>query len=290
MPYCSSCNRRFGDVNALNQHIQTASRHAKCTICQRGFESARQWQKHDFLTHRKTPKEESTGARSTSKSLNNQLGGLQLSIPSASAIYCGIPGSLVKPVFKAACRYRLNDPTPEMIIAEIKTGLDENIVAAIIEAAVRLNAPDNSLEGVERRRLKEAEKARNAQSAEASFIDVLARLDTGLLREHQQKARIRTAIENGHLDVVRATPDALFSGAITICGRSCRWLEYKNTFGFRSSPFVAASNKRQFLKYVANFGPGMVVFKLGYETDLIASEDVYCMREAEVLGWLLANQ
>ena len=207
-------------------------------------------------------------------------------IISKQPLYEGVPGTLVTPVFKMASRLRFSQPTPSTTIARTRTTLDHDIVSAIIEAALRLLPPENTREGIKLRQEKAADRARRAEDAESAFIEHLSRADTKLLRERELKERTQAALDAGQQDVVRLTPDALLSQPTLICGKVCAWVEYKHTFGFRTSPFVASKNKAQFRKYVSAFGPGMVVYKLGYETNHIHVEGVHCFREKEVLQWL----
>ncbi|KAK5111166.1 hypothetical protein LTR85_012248 [Meristemomyces frigidus] len=193
---------------------------------------------------------------------------------------------MVKPVFLKACQLRFEKPTPEVVISHTKTRLSYDIVSAILEAALRLLPPDRTADGTLRRQEKAAKKAQRAADAEFAFVDLLLSVDKELLREEEQKEQIRALVERGTLEIVRSTPDVRFSRETSVCGITCRWLEYKNTFGFRSSPFVAAKDKKQFAKYASTFGPGMVVYKLGYERNHIQIEGVHCFREKEVVDWL----
>lgn len=200
--------------------------------------------------------------------------------------YNGVSRTLVTPVFSMACNLRFSQPTPSVIIARTRTTLDHDIVSAILEAALRLLPPDSTSEGIRSRREKATDQARRAEAAEASFIDRLSGANIDLLRERQLKERARAALDAGQDDVVRLTPDALLSRPTLICGEICNWIEYKNTFGFRSSPYIASKNKAQFRKYATTFGPGMVVYKLGFETNHVKIEGVHCSREADVLQWI----
>ncbi|KAK3612926.1 hypothetical protein LTR56_028168 [Elasticomyces elasticus] len=185
-----------------------------------------------------------------------------------------------------ACRLRFEHPKPELVIAKTGTSLSYDVVSAIIESALRLLPIDNTPEGIRKRQGKEIDKANEANDAESAFIIRLLEVDPQLLRESQQQKQIKAALEAVRHDVVRSTPDALLSRRVKICGKDCAWVEFKNTFGFRLSPFVAAKNKKQFRRYASSLGPGMVVYKLGYEMDHVRIEGVHCFRETEVLHWL----
>lgn len=199
--------------------------------------------------------------------------------------YGGIPRPLVKQVFKIAHRLRFQRPSAAEVARLSRTSLDEEIVSAILEGALRLLPPDNSPGGTVTRRTEAAEKAARAQRAESDFLD---RMRVGLgevLTEAEQKAGIKLARDRGQ-PVINFTPDMLFPSPTLICGVLCCWVEYKNTFGFRDSPFVASKHKSQIKKYASQLGAGMVVFKLGFEHAYIQIPGVVCFREAEVLQWL----
>lgn len=200
--------------------------------------------------------------------------------------YDGVPRELVTPVFRAACKLRFSNPTPDAILARTHTSLGPDIVAAILEAALRLLPADDSDAGALLRQQRAADKAAKAAMAESALVDRLRRVDPELLCEQELKARLKAALDAGQTPSCRLTPDAMLSRPTVICGKECNWVEYKNTFGFRSSPYVAAKNKQQFARYASRLGPGMVVFKLGYETKHVEVDGVHCFREAEVLEWL----
>ena len=82
------------------------------------------------------------------------------------------------------------------------------------------------------------------------------------------------------------TPDIRFDSPISVLGQLCWWLEFKNYFGFRKNPFVAVKDKKQFLRYATQIGPGAVVYKLGYETGHLNVDGVVALREKEVLQGL----
>jgi hypothetical protein len=68
------------------------------------------------------------------------------------------------------------------------------------------------------------------------------------------------------------------------------WVEYKNMFGFKSNPYVHGKIKKQLKRYTETFGNGMVVFKLGYESEHLSIEGLKVMREADVLQWVGSQQ
>ena len=207
-------------------------------------------------------------------------------VPSLAKPYTGVPTTQIRPVFRTACKQRFGRVSAESVIAMTGTTLDPDVVSAILEGALRLLPPDGSIEGQERRKQEMAHKAAHALRAESAFVDQVRRLQPLLQDESQQKERIKAALEDGRSDAIRSTPDILFDHPTNLYGRSCRWVEYKNTFGFKSNPFVHQKHKKQLRKYVATFGPGMVVYKLGFEHGLFQIDGLSCFREQEVIEWI----
>lgn len=161
-----------------------------------------------------------------------------------------------------------------------------DIVSAILEGAIRVLPPDNSPQGQARRKQEMALKAAHALRAESAFVDNVRRLQPLLQDDSEQQEGIRAALEEGRSDVIRCTPDILFDNPTQLCGRSCHWVEYKNTLGFKSNPFLHQKHKKQLRRYVATFGSGMVVYKLGFERDLFHVDGLCCFREQEVTQWI----
>ncbi|KAK1807376.1 hypothetical protein LTR12_018275 [Friedmanniomyces endolithicus] len=193
-------------------------------------------------------------------------------LPRVPVPYKGVPKNKVDNVFRKACQLRFRHPTPDDIILATKTDLCYRTVSAIL-----------SPEGTLQRQQKATERARRAKDAELAFINLLISIDTKFLREDEQKERIVASIKAGDIDIIRVTPDVLFTQPTNVCGFTCHWIEYKDTFGFRGDPFVAARNKKQLRKYATIFGTGMVVHKLGFECGRLQLEGVCCLREAEVV-------
>ncbi|KAK4549314.1 hypothetical protein LTR86_011336, partial [Recurvomyces mirabilis] len=102
--------------------------------------------------------------------------------------------------------------------------------------------------------------------------------------ERQQNQRIQAAIDEGIPLSCRLTPDVLFDTPTMVFGHMCHWIEYKNTFGFKSSPYVHSKNKAQYQRYVTQIGDGIVVYKLGFESGLITLPNVQVCREAEAFA------
>lgn len=105
------------------------------------------------------------------------------------------------------------------------------------------------------------------------------------MNEAEQKQRIRKALDNG-FQPVRSTPDILFLQPVHFHGKECRWIEYKNTFGFKKNPFVHSSHRKQLKRYVQDFGAGIIVYKLGFEEKLLNIEGVDYVGEMDVITWL----
>lgn len=208
-------------------------------------------------------------------------------VPSASVEpYDGVPSSQIRAVYNAAHSLRFSQPETSDIIRITKTRLDENIVSAILEGALRVLPPDNTPDGIAKRKETMAFKAANATRAENAFVESLRRLRPLLLDQNEQQQKIRVAIDERRYEIIRCTPDVLFESPIHPNGFFCHWVEYKNGFGFKQNPFLYRKHKKQLLKYVSTFGPGMVVFKLGFESHLYNIAGLCCFREEEVTRWV----
>ena len=257
--------RNDGTVRRDDKRTLRASvRHASCLECKNGFESVRQWKSHFYRSHASALRFGASESTQGAAILNTRFSGLAITVLSAEQPYYGVPKELITPVFKTACQLRFGNPTPKLVIGKTGTQLDYDIVSAIIEAALRLLPADNTPRGIQIRQEKEAEKASKAQLAESAFVNRLLDVDPLLLREGQQRMQIKAALDAGKHDTVRVTPDVRLSRPTIVCGIECAWVEFKNTFGFRSSPYVAKRNEDQLRRYATALGPDMVVFKLGY--------------------------
>lgn len=208
-------------------------------------------------------------------------------LPSANvSSYNGVPSSQIQPVYKTAYSLRFLRPGTGTIVEITRTSLDESIVAAILEGALRVLPPDNTPDGIVKRKQEMALKAAHATRAESAFVEDLRRLRPMLLDEHEQQQKIRAAIEQGRHDIIKCTPDALFDLPVHFGGFLCHWVEYKNTFGFKQNPFLHRQHKKQLVRYAETFGPGMVVFKLGFESNLFNIAGLCCFREKEARYWV----
>lgn len=243
---CVPCDRYFSSHQALQQHLDSPAHEFDCDECDKSFQS-----QHALQQHLDSPAH----------------------IPKARKCYPGIPRSEVTPVFAAACRLCFQQPTVDSLSRQVKTKLEEAVISAIIAAALRLLPTDDTLQGIALRTKQLRIRAAKAKFAEDSFCAELARLGYKFSRECQQKGEA-------------VTPDIRFDEPISVFGQLCWWLEFKDYFGFRRNPFVVAKDKRQFLKYSTQTGPGSVVYKLGYETSHVNINRVVTFREEEVLQHL----
>ncbi|KAI7722662.1 hypothetical protein KC353_g310 [Hortaea werneckii] len=211
-------------------------------------------------------------------------------VPINTIQYSGIPSATVKPVFKTAYKLRFARPTVQDVIRSTGTTLDPEIVGAILEGALRLLPIDESPEGEVARKTKMATKAAEALAAETAFAVKTRAYQPRSFNETEQRQNIRRAIEAGSADVVRLTPDILFSKVTRLCGFDCMWIEYKNMFGFKSNPFVHKKNKAQLRRYVAALGNGIVVYRLGYESEHLVIDGLKVMREEDLLQWVTSQE
>jgi hypothetical protein len=83
--------------------------------------------------------------------------------------YTGIPAKDVKQIFSAALQLRFAGPDASCIIAKTGTKVQPEVVAAILEGALRLLPPGNSMNGQRLRREIAAEKLRHSAAAELHF-------------------------------------------------------------------------------------------------------------------------
>ena len=283
MPLCVPCDRQFPNQRSLEQHHQS-SRH-RCDHCNRFFKSAHSKEQHtrNSKSHKiKQPcstdnnPHPQTSPRDCEKA-NRRMPVMMIGAAVHDFVppYTGIPRATVVPVFKMACRLRFMKPDVNMLLECIDTQLDRMIISALIEAALRLLPPDNTIEGRAEAKVKIQKKMEQALLNEVSFIDHLRNFGYSFLTEREQKE-----------SQLYPTPDIRFLEPISIHGHLCHWLEYKNYFGFKSNPFIASKNKKQLKKYASELGPGAVVYKLGFEVDHIVATGICSFREAEVLHFL----
>jgi hypothetical protein len=236
----------------------------KCKRCAKGFSSSRSRQQHirDALQHKRTVEV----------------------VQRHEEIYVGIPASEVNKIFNAAVRLRFAKPDVSTLIQITSTKVQPEIVSAIREGALRLLPPDNTIDGQRVRKEIAAEKARHSAAAELNFVTYIRSVGFTFMDEAEQKQRIKEALDNG-LQPIRSTPDILFAQPVHLQGKQCRWIEYKNTFGFKKNPFVHSKQRKQLTRYVEQFGAGIVVYKLGFEQNLLNMGGVSIVREVEVFAW-----
>ncbi len=280
---CGLCTRDFGDLQALNQHLETSLKHASCKRCQRGFNSGLALKEHLHTSREHGQPAQNISKKALPPNPRVQTTPSQLIDPqtlqtivvalNSSRDYTGIPRSEVDTVFKVARKLLSQQPSPDRIIERTQTELGRDIVCALINATYRLLPPDKSPEGVEARQQKQNERTKRALSAEQNFRKHFTELGYQFLDERQQRQQ----------QVGALTPDMLFPRPTLVNGYLCMWLEYKDYFGFRANPYVASHEKKQFRKYITGIGPGAVIYKLGFEVEYPSIEGVEAFREQEAV-------
>jgi hypothetical protein len=201
-------------------------------------------------------------------------------------VYTGVASETIKPVFQTALRLRHRKPSTSDVISKTGTSLKPSIVSAIVQGALRLLPVDASAEGKAARKAEEEARALAALEAETALVELMRQVQPAMLDEVQQRDQHRLARESGAAPApLGSTPDILFLEPMLAGGTPCCWIEYKNGFGFKKNPFVYGKMRKQCARYAATLGPGIVVFKLGYERDLLSGvEGVRCFREADLLS------
>lgn len=294
MARCTTCKRDFKDRLSLEQHLRTSPRHAWCERCQKDFRSLQARNQHHWNSSRHnlcalcSPEldfESKTILNAHLLDVNQpHIEESKFSVDPVTTVdghgYEGIPKVYVTPVFSLARRLRFSQPSADDIIKQTTTPLSREIVAALIDAAVRLLPPDPSPAGLAARQQKDKEKNERALRAETAFLEHFNTFGYRFLSELQQK-------KNGNTTM---TPDIRFHKPTLICGHLCFWLEYKHFFGFRANPFIASSVKKQLRKYATGIGPGAVVYRLGFESGHVNIDGVMAFREHEVLASLSAQK
>ena len=201
-------------------------------------------------------------------------------VSAATLEYNGIQVSQIRPVFQAACRLRFTNPQPDHTIAITRTRLEIEVVSAIIAGAVRL--VPRSKNPAERATQIQKQRARSEKAAQAeqAFVERMRIYQPRLMDEQAQK---------NAFDRPSMTPDILFLTPTVVKDVLCRWIEYKDSFGFQADPYVFKKTRKQVRSYVMRYGSGMIVYMLGFQVDLLSIEGVTCLREAEVLSWIRAQ-
>ena len=158
------------------------------------------------------------------------------------------------------------------------TSLEIAIVTALVKAAERLNSLSESREDAQRRAERQRQRSQLAQLAEDAFIENFSRQGFAFATEVQQRQQSKLLGQH-----TIQTPDMRFAYPVMICDLPCNWLEFKDYFGFADNPFVSSSEKKQLKKYILAFGPGAVVYSLGFQSNYPNIEDVRVFRAREVL-------
>ncbi|KAK5203329.1 hypothetical protein LTR41_010972 [Exophiala xenobiotica] len=280
---CHECDRSFRSEDALQQHLRDSPLHAPrfdCDDCNRGFRSEDALQQHQSnskvrsrqrlnnlcMTHRSLkPAKEST---KTDKEKE----------------YNGISPYLITPVFKIALRLRRKHPSVQDIVLASGTNLETPIVSALLSAAERLNSLSESREDAQWRAEQQRQRSQQAQRAEDAFIDHFCRQGFDFATEVQQRQQAELLGQRAS-----QTPDMRFTSPVMIRGGLCNWLEFKDYFGFPDNPFVSSIEKKQLKKYVLAFGPGAVVYSLGFQSNHPNIEDVRAFKAQEVVQSILSS-
>ncbi|KAK1145670.1 hypothetical protein N8T08_003906 [Aspergillus melleus] len=177
-----------------------------------------------------------------------------------------------------ACHLRFQNPDVNMLLQRVHTELDASVISALIEAALRLLPPDNSPKGRAEAKDKMQQKQKQALLQETYFIGQIRGLGYRFQTEKEQQEARQSS-----------TPDIRFLEPISVNGNLCHWIEYKNYFGFKANPFITSKNRKQYRNYASRFGPGAVVYKLGFEVEHVSINGIESFREAEFL-YILGQQ
>ncbi|THW74355.1 hypothetical protein D6D17_10606 [Aureobasidium pullulans] len=195
----------------------------------------------------------------------------------------GIPSDLVTPVFNIACRLRSPDLTAETVLIASKSRLHLSIVGAITRAALRVLPIDNSTEGYLKRIERERSSAARAIENQDAFTECVAQAKIKFYTEIERRKIMDEKVDAKGRPGRGPTPDLLLHSPVLIRGHLCRWIEYKNDFGLRKSPFVTPSSKRQFKRYSDAIGPGLVVYKFGFEQGFLEIAGVKITSEVDAV-------
>ncbi len=246
MAYCPQCDRHFIHPDSLQQHLTHSLAHSRNRAGQQLRKLA------DDLHQSLTPASTFSQRETRYKEDYAQSG----SDPREN--YVGIEKKLVATVFSFACRCRASLPSVDEVMRRTKTILEKEVVLALMEAACRLNPPDNSPEGRKVRRQVERQRTERARRGEDALVDHLRRGPYRFIREQEQKENPSNSTCGQH------TPDVLLIEPIILYGKPYKWIEYKHYFGFAKNPFIAAKEKRQVKRYLEHLGPGILVYEVGY--------------------------
>lgn len=88
---------------------------------------------------------------------------------------------------------------------------------------------------------------------------ILFRTETDILNESKEKKQ-----------PAKTTPDILLMHAISINGQQVCWIEVKNMYGTASCKMFTQNLRQQTERYVKTYGPGAVVFSMGFCDNLLA--------------------
>ena len=141
---CGDCDRSFGSEDALQQHLRDSPAHAPsfdCGDCDRRFGSKDALQQH--WSHSTVYSQQRVNSLPiTYRSPKPDKESIETD---QRTKYNSISLSLITPVYKLAVQLRRKRPSVEDIVLETGTRLETPIVAALLNAAERLNSLTESL-------------------------------------------------------------------------------------------------------------------------------------------------
>jgi len=137
-----------------------------------------------------------------------------------------------------------------------------------------INEPDIATNKDLRNEIIEIRKADLVYSPEANEIQRQRGIwGESLLHEWLDGQDITYRTEEDLRGVYDKTPDALLSEPMTYNGKKINWVESKASFGDDTE--FRFNSKKQLVPYTNLFGPGVVVYWLGYLDGLKEPENVY---------------
>ena len=155
---CEVCDRSFGGQDVLQQHLRDSTAHAlgfDCEVCDRSFVSEVALQQH--WSYSKVHSQQRVNSYCITNS-NLKPNEESIEIDERTK-YIGISPSLIKPVYKLTIQLRRKRPSVEDIVLQTGTKLETPIVAALLNAAERLNSLNESREDAQTRAEKQRQRS-----------------------------------------------------------------------------------------------------------------------------------
>jgi hypothetical protein len=103
------------------------------------------------------------------------------------------------------------------------------------------------------------------KDSEKFELDIKKILDQNNIKYKTQEELVVEQIKNHGMPI--NTPDFLIKSDLYINGRKINWIDAKNFYG-SNVPFVSDKIKKQTEKYVKTWGPGSIIFSLGFNEKL----------------------